>query len=175
MKNWLKKMLTFVVVTCMVISNMSFVSAETGVGDSDNTGDGGGEAIAMVNVIIEGNGGTFSDGVGTVDNIGTDFPVGSTLAAEGYNITDPVYWDSARAFEGWEVYTWQTVTDDEGNQWEDWAVLEGVELLTTTELMAYVFPAEVIMYSTPILGIRQEPNRFLSLRRSSLASWETIM
>ncbi|MBQ7915679.1 MAG: hypothetical protein IJ315_02680, partial [Firmicutes bacterium] len=115
---------------------------------------GGSEEIpeGMVEIIIEGNGGEMDVDGTTAGDVSGWFPIGSTMTDEGLVVTDPVYWDPTRAFEGWEIYTWQTIIDEEGNSWEDLLPLDGAALLTTTEMLAYELPDETIVFRAKWAG-----------------------
>lgn len=97
--------------------------------------------VSQVNVDIDGVGGTFdySDGQfsGFSEGMGRSLEVGKSLSDDQLTITDPTFFNPNRKFEGWILKVWGTVTDDGGNQWEDWVQLEGTSLMTTKEILAY--------------------------------------
>lgn len=70
-------------------------------------------------VAVDGNDGAFNavfenenyEGVYAFSNL---FAEGSTLGESGYQVEDPVFWESTRKFEGWMVCEWVEETDEDG-------------------------------------------------------------
>ncbi len=98
-------------------------------------------SVSQVNVDIYAAGGTFdysdSQYSGFGEGMGIMLEVGKSLSDDKFTITDPTFFNPNRKFEGWVLKVWKTVTDDYGNQWEDWVQLDGTSLMTTQEILAY--------------------------------------
>lgn len=97
--------------------------------------------VSQVDVDIDGVGGTYEysddNSSGFSEGMSRSLDVGKSLSDDKFTITDPTFFNPNRKFEGWVLKVWGTVTDDGGNQWEDWVQLEGTSLMTTKEILAY--------------------------------------
>lgn len=103
----------------------------------------------QVNVQIRGEGGTFDVTVPDDDKQvdlsewRTDITAGTSLAENQIDVTAPVFWDTDRNFVKWQVYVWGTVSDEEGNSWEDWVTTD--TLLEHAEMLVYK-PTESVLF-----------------------------
>ena len=109
----------------------------------DNDGD-------FILVGFDGNGGSFEHVAGgmQMNSVwhGKGFEAGSTVADTGDTMNDPVFWDSARKFLGWQLCVDDTVYDDDGDAYNVQVPVEGVGLFTTKEAMEYTIPDHDIYF-----------------------------
>jgi len=112
--------------------------------------------LVKVDVFFELNDGTFivTDGVNSEEygSIGDRFVAGTTLRDSGLTFMNPKFWDPARAFEGWIVYTEEQMSDSDGNTWIEWVQIPGTGLLTTAQMMDYKIPEENIIFMAQWAG-----------------------
>ena len=101
----------------------------------------------MPNVHIQGNDGrfvvtaAFDDNPWESDGYGIYVKDNETVRNNGITVSDPVFWDPDRGFEGWEVLCWTTITEGE-ESWEDWVRIPGSAILTTAEMLDYEKPSD---------------------------------
>lgn len=110
----------------------------------------------IVNVCFEGNDGefdiSFNQDNWTSTFYGNEYIVGTTVADTGLSITDPVFWDKTRAFEGWEICQWVEHEDLDGNRWSELEPVAGTKILTTAEALAYTIPDFEIVFRAKWAG-----------------------
>ena len=103
-------------------------------------GQGGGSYGPAIE--FYGNGGMFevTNGGETwpTDSYGLPVPAGESLGDYVENISDPVFWNSDRAFTKWMACTHEYIYNDEGEQvGEDNLQIPGSSLMTTAEALRY--------------------------------------
>lgn len=110
----------------------------------------------IVNVCFEGNGGElsieFNQDKWTSNFYGNDYIVGTTVADTGVKITNPVFWEKTRGFEGWEICKWVERKDDNGNPWAELVRVPNTKILTTAEALAYEIPDYDIVFNAKWAG-----------------------
>ena len=91
---------------------------------------------------FQGNGGTFEVTTAQeswpTDGYGYEVPAGESMGDYVVNISDPVFWNSDRAFTKWMACTHEVIYNDEGMQiGEDNVQIPGSQLMTTAEALQY--------------------------------------
>lgn len=114
------------------------------------------DSRTYVNVFFNGNEGTFSfsDRGNTqtgCESWGNVFPEGTSVGAENPNLTisNPVFWDSNRAFIGWMACTWSQTPNNSGKNFEQ---IAGTGLMTTAQALAYPIPNEDLYFVAQYAG-----------------------
>ena len=109
-------------------------------------------------VNFNGNGGEFqvTDGQNSypTEFFSRRLWAGSTLAAESPNlaITNPVFWDSNRAFEGWMACVRVEHKNDDGSTYNNLEQIAGTGLMTTADAFAYTIPNEDLYFMAMYAG-----------------------
>ena len=113
----------------------------------------------FVDVFFNGNEGTFAfndDGYAKNDCevYGNRYLAGSTVAAENPNLTisNPVFWNSNRAFTGWLACEKVKHTEPDGRIWESMEQIAGTSLMTTAEAFAYTIPSKDLYFMAQYAG-----------------------
>lgn len=71
---------------------------------------------------------------------------------KGGTVTDPEYWTTTRAFEGWKVYTHKMTTDENGNSVVERVQVENTGLLSTADMMNFKVPEYQIEFEAQWAG-----------------------
>ena len=77
---------------------------------------------------------------------------GNSVTMSGVTISDPVYWTTDRAFEGWHVGKMVEKQNDDGGTRIEFEQLPGTGLLTTAEALAYQIPGHTTVFQAQWKG-----------------------
>lgn len=111
----------------------------------------GGE-VQSYNVIVFANGGTINVNDESLDEWFVNLAADQTLDTQGQNFSVE-YWTD-RNLEGWQVYEWGLVEDEDGS-YGDWIPMED-EFYSTDELLAAKLPAQDLKIEAVWEGLHED-------------------
>ena len=77
---------------------------------------------------------------------GEYFPIGSMLKDYNFSVSDPIFWNSSRKFKGWIPYREVEIEYPDGGWGYELQQLEGSNLMSTAQAMAYAIPNHDVIF-----------------------------
>ncbi len=103
-----------------------------------------------IEVVFDGKGGTFElteDGeTRKFEGFGRTFVVGTMFKQYGISISDPVFWDNNRTFEGWMVCRPVEKTRPDGTSYMELEQIAGTGLLSSADVVTFEMPTHNVRF-----------------------------